>query len=211
MIKGHTDAPVDGRDPAAKPPLALWEPPPASEWQVTASETEAASGARLDDDPSLRHPVTGLIGSALLADRLRHTLAASRNSNRTVLVALVELDRFGLADTDLDDEIGNQILNVVALRLIEGLRSTDTVAQLGRQQFAIIVEGPGDPEFLCQRLIESIGAPMDIDGISVWMSASVGGSIGNGDDPEEFMRFAAIALQRSKERGGDSCTVLGRS
>jgi predicted signal transduction protein with EAL and GGDEF domain len=82
----------------------------------------------------------------------------------------------------------------------------DTVARLGGDEFALIqvgVEGPGQAQALCSRLLAALVEPFELDGHEIIVTASVGVALAPGDaeEPGRLLQFADVALYRAKEEG----------
>src|SRR5262249_10921624 len=102
--------------------------------------------------------------------------------------------------------IGDALLNEVAQRVRACVGNDDTVARLGGDEFAIVQVGVSQPvaaTVLAQQIIESVAAHYDIDGHRVVIGTSIGIALApnDGDDPDELLRNADMALNRAKAEG----------
>jgi diguanylate cyclase (GGDEF)-like protein len=160
------------------------------------SEAKIAHMARHDT-------LTGLPNRALLNERLQQALARRGD---VVAVHVLDLDRFKLVNDTLGHPVGDKLLQIAADRLRSLVRETDTVARLGGDEFAIVQSGlaqVADATSLAQRVIASLGEPLDIDGHHVVVGTSVGIAMApsDGDNPGELLRNADLALYRAKSDG----------
>ena len=94
---------------------------------------------------ALHDSLTGLPNRVLLLDRLEAALARIRRHPAYLAVLYLDLDRFKTVNDNLGHEIGDRLLHVVARRLQDTLRPSDSVARLGGDEFAAILPDLGDP------------------------------------------------------------------
>ncbi|HEV8648519.1 MAG TPA: EAL domain-containing protein [Actinomycetes bacterium] len=150
-------------------------------------------------------PLTGLANRALFRDRIEHALATSARDGDEVAVLLVDLDNFKTINDSLGHTRGDAALAAVAGRLTESLRPADTVARLGADEFAVLLEGAPRDEVLAtaDRIGAALTAPLAVDGTDVPVTASIGVATGAraGHDAEELLRNADTAMYAAKEAG----------
>jgi diguanylate cyclase (GGDEF)-like protein/PAS domain S-box-containing protein len=156
---------------------------------------------------SLHDPLTQLPNRALLLDRLRLALARRRREQRWVAILYLDLDDFkGIIDS-LGHAAGDELLRAVAPRLGEALRPSDTLARLGRDEFAILCEGLDDPAEslrIAERLLAVVSEPLDVAGVSLRRTASVGIALAGPQIAvagEDLIRDAGVAMYRAKLSG----------
>jgi diguanylate cyclase (GGDEF)-like protein/PAS domain S-box-containing protein len=156
---------------------------------------------------ALHDELTGLPNRNLLQDRLRQALAHARRGGWQVGVLLLDLDDFKDVNDTLGHPAGDRLLRAIAERLAGVIRASDTLARLGGDEFAIVQPGPGcSPDGaaeLARRLIGALEAPLSLDGQELRVGASVGVAIapGDGEDADELVRRADLALYRAKTDG----------
>jgi diguanylate cyclase (GGDEF)-like protein len=169
---------------------------------VTESRLAAARIAHLAHHDVL----TDLPNRALLRERLEQALAELRRGGRSLAVLMLDLDRFKEVNDSLGHPIGDALLRTVTERLQDCVRETDTIGRLGGDEFAI-VQRTSDPATdsatLAKRIQEAIDAPFDLDGHHVSIGTSIGVAIapGDGDNPDELLKNADLALYRAKSEG----------
>jgi diguanylate cyclase (GGDEF)-like protein len=122
-------------------------------------------------------------------------------------VLFVNLDRFKDVDDTLGRAVGDGLLRMVAERLATIVRSVDSIARFGGDDFAVMqVEAheARDLVKLADRLVEELSAPYVVDGNDIRVTASVGVSFREADstDAETLLSQAHIALYRAKDEGG---------
>ncbi len=157
-------------------------------------------------------PLTGLPNRRLLQDRLAQTLARSRRAGETMAVLMIDLDGFKAVNDTHGHKAGDEVLRVSAERIRSCLRSADTVARFGGDEFVAVVAAlakPGDIGLVAGKIIEAATQPITPS----WTTARdappvrIGCSIGiclypqDGDDPDALIRLADTAMYRAKDAG----------
>src|SRR3984957_18525866 len=151
-------------------------------------------------------PLTGLANRALFLDRVTHALeVTARYGRQPVAVLFLDLDNFKTINDSFGHIPADQLLAVVARRLVDAVRSSDTVARLGGDEFAILLEDPAvtmTPALAAERITASLSAPFLIEGKEVFVTASIGIAIANQDfSPADLLRNADTAMYQAKGRG----------
>ena len=114
---------------------------------------------------ALHDPLTGLPNRVLLLDRLEAALARLRRHPSFLAVLYLDLDRFKTVNDNLGHEVGDRLLHVVARRLQDTLRPSDSVARLGGDEFAAILPDLGDAQEavqIAERLLAAVAEPVDL-------------------------------------------------
>ena len=129
---------------------------------------------------------------------------ASKGANLALLY--LDLDGFVALNADHGREVGDKILGEIADRLRRLLREDQLAARAGGDEFIIAAPRLDDAEIdeLCRRIIETVSAPIDVEGISVSVSMSIGVAIAptDGVTPDALLRAADAALTRARSEGG---------
>jgi diguanylate cyclase (GGDEF)-like protein len=151
--------------------------------------------------------LTGLPNQALFMERLRLALErAKRRQDYLFAVLFLDLDRFKVVNDSLGHMVGNQLLIAIARRLEAVLRSVDTVARFGGDEFTILLEDIEDIStaiHLAERIQEALALPFNLNENEVFTNASIGIVLSsrNYDQPEHLLRDADIAMYRAKTLG----------
>jgi diguanylate cyclase (GGDEF)-like protein/PAS domain S-box-containing protein len=151
--------------------------------------------------------LTGLPNRALLLDRLKQAIwCKKRSPDKIFSVLYLDLDNFKNVNDSLGHAIGDQFLVMVAERLKGTLRSIDTIARFGGDEFIILLEETPETEKACeiaQRILESLSIPVRINGQEIHITASIGIISSKMDyaDPEQLLRDADIAMYYAKSQG----------
>ncbi|MEM6836594.1 MAG: EAL domain-containing protein [Cyanobacteria bacterium P01_C01_bin.120] len=152
--------------------------------------------------------LTKLPNRALLFDRLQHAVQrAKRNPEFGFAVMLLDLDRFKIINDTFGHLVGDQLLIAIAPRLVNQLRSVDTIARLGGDEFAILMENVNDPAIAsraARRIIQAVSQSIHIDDQELLVSASLGIVLSSipYDNATDLLRDADIAMYRAKAKGG---------
>jgi diguanylate cyclase (GGDEF)-like protein len=151
--------------------------------------------------------LTGLPNRSLLLDQLDDVLLKD-NGHMTALL-LFNLDSMKQINDTLGYEFGNRCIKAVAARLALELGSSAVLARVGGDEFGMLLAGLEREDGLpatVKALLESITQPLDIDGRAVFLTASLGVSVGplDGSDADTLFKHADVALHRAKQRGRNS-------
>jgi diguanylate cyclase (GGDEF)-like protein len=146
--------------------------------------------------------LTNLPNRVLFRERLERSLAEVR-PGKSLAVLVLDLDSFKAVNDTLGHPVGDSLLRDVGERLSSCIRSRDTVARIGGDEFAIVqadVEDPDHVAAFAQRISNLIAQPCDIGGNRVTTSITIGIALtpGSGSDPDELLKNADIALYRAK-------------
>jgi diguanylate cyclase (GGDEF)-like protein len=154
---------------------------------------------------ALHDALTGLPNRILLADRLDQALSRAARSGTGVAVLFVDLDRFKFLNDSRGHAAGDALLVTVADRLRQAVRSQDTVARFGGDEFVVVCEDAAagwEAGSVAERIFDAFQTPFLVNGQEFFLSVSVGVAVGTGmDSPEELIRDADAAMYRAKEGG----------
>ena len=149
--------------------------------------------------------LTDLPNRFLLQERFRFSLDRAARSGELVALLYLDLDRFKAVNDLFGHPAGDALLIAVGQRLLSAIRSGDTLARVGGDEFVIVAtfEQPEDIALLAGRLIEAVAQPFNLDVAQVEVGASVGIAAWpqDGVDDQELMRAADVALYRAKQGG----------
>jgi diguanylate cyclase (GGDEF)-like protein/PAS domain S-box-containing protein len=157
--------------------------------------------------------LTGLPNRLVFLDRAAMALARIERSQRGVAVLFVDLDRFKVVNDSLGHDAGDRLLTAMATRLSDVMRSIDTVARFGGDEFTILcddVEDALEVATLATRIRDAVATPVDLGEHTVSVTASVGiahttdGTV----DPGTLIDNADTAMYRAKARGGNRTEVF---
>jgi diguanylate cyclase (GGDEF)-like protein len=176
------------------------------DWLITFDDiTEQRLAADKIAHMANHDALTGLPNRTLFRLKLSEALDRSERGQPCAVLYL-DLDRFKAVNDTLGHPVGDALLRDVTLRLLEHTRKTDTVARLGGDEFAVVqasIEQPQDALSLATRLIEALAEPYEIGGHQVMVGTSVGIALVpiDGDNPDQILKNADMALYRAKAEG----------
>jgi diguanylate cyclase (GGDEF)-like protein len=172
------------------------------------AETQRLREQLASERESFRHqalhdPLTSLPNRLLLHDRLQQAINAARRDGVRVALLLVDLDRFKEVNDSHGHEAGDELLCLVARRLLRQVRSSDTVARLGGDEFAIVLPHCLDVESglrAARKIVEALGLPQSLGADVVAVEASVGVAFfpDHGEESDPLLSSADIAMYRAK-------------
>ena len=147
-------------------------------------------------------PLTGLANRELFRNRLTHALTRLGRGAH-VAVIFLDLDDFKTVNDSLGHTEGDRLLKGVAARLTASVRSHDTVARFGGDEFAILLEGMERREEALEvvtRVEAALALPMSLRGRMMHVSGSIGLAHASvGESADEVLRNADVAMYRAKE------------
>ncbi|MBC8212475.1 MAG: EAL domain-containing protein [Gammaproteobacteria bacterium] len=151
-------------------------------------------------------PLTSLPNLLLFRDRFNQAIIKCKRLDKGLALLFVDLDNFKEVNDSLGHSIGDRLLQVVADRLSTSVRSEDTVARLGGDEFIIIISDlndAADAKRLAQKLLNSLKAPIKVNGYELNVTASIGISSypNDGEIAEVLLRNADAAMYHAKESG----------
>jgi diguanylate cyclase (GGDEF)-like protein/PAS domain S-box-containing protein len=153
--------------------------------------------------------LTGLPNREMLYDRLESAFERARQGNTKLGLIFFDLDRFKHVNETFGHKIGDELLRVVAERLLACMHAGDTVCRLGGDEFIILLESIQEIEEIAeiaQKILAGIAQSFKIQGYEMHTTASLGICIypDDGADRTTLMKNADTALYRAIENGGNS-------
>lgn len=151
-------------------------------------------------------PMTGLSNRHYFEERMRTAIVKAHRSEGKVGLLFLDIDNFKLINDSLGHDIGDQILQQVAARLLDIIREGDVVCRLGGDEFAIIVhdiETETSLAVLAQRIIDSLRIPITLSKTQHFISCSIGISTypNCAQNAEDMLKHADLAMYHVKHLG----------
>ncbi|NJK75568.1 MAG: DUF2294 family protein [Microcoleus sp. SU_5_6] len=160
--------------------------------------------------------LTGLANRSLFNEKLSLAVANARQNAEMLAVIFLDLDRFKNVNDTLGHAVGDELLQSVARRLSNCLRTDDTIARWGGDKFTLLlynIESAEDAKKICQRILFSLSSPFEFDGRELNMKASLGVSLApyDGEDAETLLKNADAAMYRAKQQGRNNYQFYTRA
>ena len=158
-------------------------------------------------------PLTELPNRALFRKRVDHALSRRTREPERIAVIFLDLDSFKAVNDTEGHRAGDQLLQVVAQRLLSATRGCDAVARLGGDEFAVLLEqidALAGAEAAAERIISLLRKPIELESdASMSVSASFGIAVYSGvEDTEELLRNADVAMYEAKQRNAGRWVVF---
>ena len=152
--------------------------------------------------------LTGLPNRRLLQDRMAQAMTKVSQDRAGLCVLYLDLNAFKPVNDRFGHAAGDEVLKEVGARMKSAVRSSDTVARVGGDEFVVLLESPvGDEDAysVASAMLRAIRSPIEADGHSHRISASIGCARypKDGDTPEELLRNADSAMYAAKRFGID--------
>ncbi|MGV1036991.1 MAG: diguanylate cyclase domain-containing protein [Candidatus Nanopelagicales bacterium] len=151
--------------------------------------------------------LTGLMNRESLETTLTEVLARKPRSGKEVGILYCDIDDFKLINDAHGHKAGDRVLRASAERISRVVRATDVVARIGGDEIVIIVDavhGLDDCVHIGDIIREAVSRPLDVDGVVITPSISVGAAlVQGGETPEEVLDRADSALYRAKSARRD--------
>lgn len=167
--------------------------------RIGALRRSLATAAHL----ALHDELTGLANRRLLLNRFESALAQRPDPNANVAIVYLDLDGFKQVNDQLGHAAGDRLLQLVARRLVDGIRDGDTACRFGGDEFIVLLAGVAGREGALAAL-EGIHArlvePYRIDGREISIGASVGLAVHpfDGDGFDQLVQVSDRAMGSKK-------------
>ena len=162
---------------------------------------------------ALHDKLTGLPNRVLLQDHADVAIMRARRHMNAVAVLLLDLDRFKHINDSLGHHVGDEVLQEVAKRLNECVRSSDTVVRMGGDEFVILLpdlKHTSEAEHVASKVMESLSQDLVVSGHKLLITPSVGIATypDNGSDLSTLLRNADAAMYHAKDLGRNNVQVF---
>ena len=150
--------------------------------------------------------LTGLPNRSLMQDRISSAIARSERSTKKFAVMFIDIDNFKNINDSLGHDAGDDLLRRVAHRLTESVRTHDTIARQGGDEFIVLLdelEGHQGATRVAQKILQSLRATFKVNGADQHVSGSIGIAVypDDGADASTLLKNADTAMFHSKSLG----------
>ena len=152
------------------------------------------------------HPLTGLPNRLLLTERLKNALQLAKRENSRGAVLFLDLDNFKKINDSLGHNAGDEVLKIIAQRLLEQCHQADTVAHLSGDEFVVILQNinaTGNVTVKAQQILDCVQRPFIVDDYELFISCSIGIVEFDGDcsSIEDLLKNADATMYAAKSNG----------
>ena len=152
--------------------------------------------------------LTGLPNRTLFIERLKHSIKRAHRGKTKLSVLFIDLDRFKVINDTHGHPLGDELLIEVARRMSQAVRTDDTVARIGGDEFMLLLEGVTSIESVkrvANKVLCSLSQPILLDGKELVITTSIGIACypEDGDDATALVRNADTAMYQAKDSGRD--------
>ncbi len=150
--------------------------------------------------------LTDLPNRILLNDRLSQAIAMAHRHGKKLAVLYLDIDRFKRVNDSAGHTVGDRLLQSVAVRLLDCVRSSDTVCRLGGDEFVILlseVAHAQDAALSAEKMLAALSEPLRLDQLELHVSASIGVVTfpEDGTTAEDLLKNADSAMYQAKDCG----------
>jgi len=159
--------------------------------------------------------LTGLPNRVLFADRLKQAIVMAERDNRDVALLFLDLDHFKNVNDSIGHAYGDRLLKISADRIQHCLRSSDTVARIGGDEFVVILPMISGAEYVSKvagKILDTLKKPVQLEEYELYTSASIGISVypNDGASIDDLLKNADIAMYQAKEGGRNNFQFFSR-
>lgn len=156
--------------------------------------------------------LTGLPNRRLFYDRLQQATLSVGRSGECISVMLIDLDGFKLVNDQLGHSAGDEMLQIVAQRITDQLRASDTVARMGGDEFLVLLrhlDTIDSAEAIANDILHAVSAPVVLHDQEIFLTASIGiTGYAVGQDSDTLLRLLDSVMYDAKQDGKNAYKVV---
>jgi diguanylate cyclase (GGDEF)-like protein/PAS domain S-box-containing protein len=151
-------------------------------------------------------PLTGLANRVLFRERLERAIKKAEPTGDRVAVLFMDLDGFKTINDTLGHPVGDEMLAKVARRLVGSVRTRDTVARMGGDEFTLVLSefsGLRSIDFLSRKIIKKLAEPYQVANRTAYITATIGIALypDDGQNADRLLQNADTAMYHAKSQG----------
>lgn len=157
--------------------------------------------------------LTGLANRRFLYARMDQALIHSQRLNHFLAIMFIDIDHFKKINDTHGHDFGDELLKIVAAKLLSCIRDVDTLSRIGGDEFIVVIEQLGSKEdvgLIAQKILSTFAHPLRILDTDIWISVSIGVALHTPNTPgtiKSLMKQADIALYDVKASGRNNYKV----
>jgi len=165
------------------------------------------------ENSALHDPLTNLPNRRFLVDRVENTITQSRRYKFTFAIIYLDLDGFKAVNDSLGHNAGDQLLKMVSSRLMDSVRSADTVSRIGGDEFVILIsqiKNREDCDIIAKKILKCINLEYELEQGTVNVQGSLGIVVSDpdvSDSTEELLKKADSAMYDVKRSGKNNYKI----
>ncbi len=153
--------------------------------------------------------LTGLANRLSFSERMKQTLSRAQREGRNVGLMFLDLDRFKAINDSLGHSFGDALLKIMGKRLTCCIRESDTLARIGGDEFAVILDNIQHQQDIIQtanRILTTFKKPIIHEENEIFSSTSIGIALYPSDaqNTEDLLKKADFAMYKAKQAGGNT-------
>lgn len=156
---------------------------------------------KLMEEMAYHDPLTGLANR----HKLKHHIKQLINAETNIAIMFIDLDRFKLVNDTFGHQAGDQLLSIIANRLVNCIGENDLVSRQGGDEFIIClsVHDHSEIEMITEKILLEMSKPLIIDGKEIIITPSIGISVSpnDGTDMATLIQHADLAMYQAKSKG----------
>lgn len=156
-------------------------------------------------------PLTNAPNRRLLLERIKHTLATTNRSGQNGALLFIDVDNFKILNDTLGHDVGDLLLQQIALRLANCVREGDTVARIGGDEFVVLLENLSEnteaaakqTKITAEKILETLNEPYRLETHNYHCTSSIGIILFSGyhAGTDELLKRVDIAMYQAKHNG----------
>jgi len=157
--------------------------------------------------------LTDLPNRTMFFDLVAKALALARRSQTNLAVIFIDLDRFKQVNDNYGHAVGDQVLQVVAARISDCVRESDSVGRIGGDEFVLLLQDISSEDaavMVAEKIRDAMNQPLTVSGLTLSISSSIGVAIypEHGNNAAELVKSSDAAMYLAKECGRDNVKVF---
>lgn len=157
--------------------------------------------------------LTGLANRLNIESRFSHTLEMAKRHKTMAAIMFIDIDHFKDINDTYGHQVGDQVIKVIASRIKENIRDSDTLGRLGGDEFLLVISSFKQTEdvlFVTQKIQDAIKSPISINDELFYITVSIGIALypEHGDNTEILKQNADMAMYKVKQNGRNGYEIF---